>query len=187
VTLSNKFSVPYTYWEQYINLRQNFWTSIGIVLAALVVLVLPFLVNSIAAVIVAVIIFMIVVQIFGLMGLAAIKFSAIPAVALIMSVGMSDQFLDHVTMAFLLEVGGTKDERVTRAMTKMFLPVFEGGMSTMLAILLLGFSPFEFVVKYFFLPFFFVVLVGVMNGLIFLPVVLSLVGPSALGCCKIEK
>ena len=43
------------------------------------------------------------------------------------------------------------------------------------------------VFKYFFLPFFFVVLIGIVNGLIFLPVVLSLIGPSALGCCTIDK
>ena len=179
--------IPYTYWEQYNNLRRYFWVNIGLVLGALVLLVLPFLVNSIAALIIAVTILMIVVQIFGLMGFAAIKFSAIPAVALIMSVGMSDQFLDHLTMAFLLEVGGTKNQRITRAMTKMFSPVFEGGLSTVLAIMLLAFSRFEFVVKYFFLPFFFVVVTGVINGLVFLPVVLSLIGPSALGCCTIDK
>ena len=60
-------------------------------------------------------------------------------------------------------------------------------MSEHVAILLLGFSTFEFVVKYFFLPFFLVVIIGLLNGLVFLPVLLSLIGPSALGCCRIEK
>ena len=68
---------------------------------------------------------MIIIQIFGCMGFFAIKFSAIPAVALIMSVGMSDQYLDHLTMAFLLELNGSKNERITKAMEAMFSPIFE--------------------------------------------------------------
>ena len=179
--------LPYTYWEQYTNLRFYFWRSIFIVLGALVVIVLPFLVNVLAALLVAIIILMIIVQIFGCMGFFAIKFSAIPAVALIMSVGMSDQYLDHLTMAFLLELHGSKNKRITNAMEAMFSPIFEGGFSTILAILLLGFSSFEFVVKYFFLPFFLVVIIGLLNGLVFLPVVLSLIGPSAVECCSVER
>ncbi len=179
--------LPYTYWEQYTNLRFYFWRSIALVLVALIVIVLPFLVNILAAFLVAIVILMIIIQIFGCMGFFAIKFSAIPAVALIMSVGMSDQYLDHLTMAFLLELNGSKNERITKAMEAMFSPIFEGGLSTILAILLLGFSTFEFVVKYFFLPFFLVVIIGLLNGLVFLPVLLSLIGPSALGCCRIEK
>ena len=42
---------------------------------------------------------------------------------------------------------------------------------------------FEFVRKYFFLPFVSVCVIGLLNGLVLLPVVLSMVGPTAVQLC----
>ena len=59
----------------------------------------------------------------------------------------------------------------------------QGGLSTFFSIVLLGFSQYEFVRKYFFLPFVSVCVVGLLNGLILLPVILSLIGPTAVEIC----
>lgn len=42
---------------------------------------------------------------------------------------------------------------------------------------MLGFSEFEFIVKYFFIVLSALILIGLINGLVLLPVLLSLIGP----------
>jgi len=81
----------------------------------------------------------------------------------------------------------------------MFVPVIHGGLSTLLGIVMLAFSEFDFVVKYFFVVMSALVIIGLINGclnnyffnqnisLIFslalLPVLLSLIGPP----CEVGK
>jgi hypothetical protein len=170
--------IPFEYWEQYIRLREYFWTAVGICFAVVFVAVLPFLSNPVGALIVVAVVGMVVVEIFGLMGTLGIKFSAIPAVTLIMSIGMAVQFVAHIVLCFLVERGVDRDARMVHAMQQMLIPVSQGGLSTFFSIVILGFSEFQFVQLYFFGVFVMVVVVGLLNGLVLLPVVLSLVGPT---------
>lgn len=59
----------------------------------------------------------------------------------------------------------------------MFGPALHGGISTLLGIIILAFSKFEFIRQYFFLVMCALIVLGNLNGLILLPVVLSLIGP----------
>ncbi len=178
--------IPFTYWEQYISLRDNFWRGIGLVFLTLAVIIVPFVVSPVAALVIVFVIFCIVIEIFGMMGAGSIKFSAIPAVSLIMSIGISVEFVAHFCLAFLMEIDGTRDQRVRLTLSRMLAPVAQGGLSTFFSILLLGFSQFEFVRRYFFAVFLMVCIIGLLNGLVLLPVLLSLVGPTALECCPTE-
>jgi hypothetical protein len=51
------------------------------------------------------------------------------------------------------------------------------GLSTLLGVLMLAFSEYGFVRKYFFAVFFAVVAFGLLNGLVLMPVLLHLFGP----------
>ena len=66
------------------------------------------------------------------------------------------------------------------ALDHMFVPTFDGAVSTLLGVMMLAFSPFDFVVNYYFQLYLYIVLFGVLNGLVLLPVLLSLVGPAQL-------
>ena len=175
--------IPFSFWEQYITLRENFWNGLYIVFVALSIVIIPFVVNPMASLIIVLHIAMIVIEIFGLLGMFNIKFSAIPAVSLLMSVGISVEFVAHFVLAFLMEFEGTRNDRVRITYIRMLPPILQGGISTFVSIVLLGFSNFAFVRRYFFLPFVFVCVVGLLNGLILLPIVLSLIGPTAVECC----
>lgn len=175
--------IPFQYWEQYIGLRENFWRGLGLVFGAILIMIIPFVVNPLAAVIVVSVIFCTVIEIFGMLGAAGIKFSAIPAVSLLMSIGISVEFAAHLTLAFHIEIHGSRNERVRMTLHRMLVPVLQGGLSTFFSIMLLGFSQFDFVRRYFFFIFFMVCLIGLFNGLVLLPVILSTIGPSALECC----
>ena len=70
----------------------------------------------------------------------------------------------------------SRDERVNQTVRGMGPAVFNGGFSTFLAFVLLC-SSSSHVFLTFFKIFFLVVSFGLYNGLVFLPVLLSLIGP----------
>lgn len=58
-----------------------------------------------------------------------------------------------------------------------FAPVVHGTLTSLLAVLMLSTSPFEFIVRHFFWLLLAVMIIGVVNGLFFFPILLSLIGP----------
>lgn len=87
------------------------------------------------------------------------------------------EFTAHVVFSFLTALG-TRNERMAACIDRVFVPVIHGALSTLLGIIMLGFSEFEFVVKYFFVVMSALIIIGLINGLMLLPVLLSLVGPA---------
>lgn len=86
---------------------------------------------------------MIIVEL-GFMGLIHIKLNPISAVTLITAVGIRVKFTVHVALSFLTTVG-TRNERVARTLEHMFVPVLHGGVSTLVGLIMLAFSKFEFI------------------------------------------
>jgi len=62
----------------------------------------------------------------------------------------------------------------------MMAPVVDGGITMFLGVVMLAASPFVFIVKYFFYPWLLIIFFGFFNGIAFLPVLFSLVGPPAV-------
>lgn len=84
--------IPFTFWEQYVRLPL-YLISAGIVVTALVFLVIGLtLFSAWAATLVVLMEVAIVAQLYGLMGMMAIPLSALPAVILIISVGIGTVF-----------------------------------------------------------------------------------------------
>ena len=71
---------------------------------------------------------------------------------------------------------GTRNERIRKTLENIGPAVLNGGFSTFLAFILLSFSK-SHVFLTFFKIFFLVVVFGLFHGLVFLPVILSLIGP----------
>ncbi|XP_071538022.1 protein patched [Panulirus ornatus] len=170
--------VPFTFWEQYIKLRFYLVLALLAVLTALFLVLAVVLMNLWAAALVVLLLATLVLQLFGVLGVLGVKLSAVPAVLLIVSVGVGVEFCVHVTVGFLTAVGG-RDRRVILALQHMAAPVLHGAASTFLASVMLLFSEFEFIRRYFFYVLLALTVLGVLDGLVFLPVLLSLVGPPA--------
>ncbi|XP_028400006.1 protein patched homolog 1-like isoform X2 [Dendronephthya gigantea] len=169
--------VPFTFWEQYIWLREHLLIAVIVVLVASFVIISSILVNIWAGTIVVMFLAMTTVEVFGFLGLAGIKLSAIPAVTLMLSVGIGVEFTVHLCMVFVASVG-TRNERVQQALEAVFSPVVHGTVSTILGVIMLAGSEFDFVVKYFFQVLAALIVLGFLNGAILLPVILSLIGPN---------
>ncbi|XP_005722038.1 protein patched homolog 1 [Pundamilia nyererei] len=167
---------PFLFWEQYVSLRHWLLLSISVVLACTFLVCALFLLNPWTAGIIVLVLSLMTVELFGFMGLMEIKLSAVPVVILIASVGIGVEFTVHVALAFLTAIGD-RHKRAVLALEHMFAPVLDGAFSTFLGVLMLAGSEFDFIVRYFFAVLAILTVLGVLNGLVLLPVLLSYFGP----------
>ncbi|XP_051949983.1 protein patched homolog 1 isoform X3 [Xyrauchen texanus] len=167
---------PFLFWEQYVGLRHWLLLSISVVLACTFLVCAIFLLNPWTAGIIVLVLSLMTVELFGMMGLIGIKLSAVPVVILIASVGIGVEFTVHVALAFLTAIGD-RNKRAVLALEHMFAPVLDGAFSTLLGVLMLAGSEFDFIVRYFFAVLAILTVLGVLNGLVLLPVLLSYFGP----------
>uniref|UniRef100_A0A8D0EPH8 Patched 2 n=1 Tax=Strix occidentalis caurina TaxID=311401 RepID=A0A8D0EPH8_STROC len=174
--LSYPSGYPFLFWEQYIGLRHWFLLAISILLACTFLVCALLLLNPWTAGIIVSILAMMAVELFGIMGLMGIKLSAIPVVILIASVGIGVEFTVHVALGFLTAMG-SRNVRSAAALEHTFAPVMDGAVSTLLGVLMLAGSEFDFIMRYFFAVLTILTLLGLLNGLVLLPVLLSVIGP----------
>ncbi|KAK2841047.1 hypothetical protein Q7C36_012626 [Tachysurus vachellii] len=167
---------PFLFWEQYVSLRHWLLLFISVVLACTFLVCAVFLLNPWTSGIIVLVLSLMTVELFGMMGLIGIKLSAVPVVILIASVGIGVEFTVHVALAFLTAIGD-RNKRAVLALEHMFAPVLDGAFSTLLGVLMLAGSEFDFIVKYFFAVLAILTVLGVLNGLVLLPVLLSYFGP----------
>ncbi|XP_076151353.1 protein patched homolog 1 [Alosa pseudoharengus] len=169
---------PFLFWEQYIGLRHWFLLAVSVVLACTFLVCALLLLNPWTAGVIVFILAMMTVELFGIMGLIGIKLSAIPVVILIASVGIGVEFTVHIALGFLTAIGD-RNTRSAVSLEQMFAPVMDGAISTLLGVLMLAGSEFDFIMRYFFAVLAILTLLGILNGLVLLPVLLSLMGPPA--------
>ncbi len=88
--------VPFTFWEQYVNLRM--WLGLGLaaIMAAIFIVVSFCLMSVWTGCVIVVVIASIVIQLLGVMGLLGIKMSAVPAVILILAAGIGLELTIHI-------------------------------------------------------------------------------------------
>merc|ERR1719195_2063578 len=170
--------IPFTFWEQYIGLRFYLLLALAAALAAVFAVVAVLLMSPWAAALVIFVVSSIVGQLFGALGIFGIKLSAVPAVILILGVGLGVEFTLHIVLSYVGSLGD-RGRRTELALEHMFAPVMHGAVSTFLGVAMLAFSQFDFIFRYFFLVLLGLILLGVFNGLVLLPVLLVVVGPPA--------
>ncbi|ESO92335.1 hypothetical protein LOTGIDRAFT_71238, partial [Lottia gigantea] len=169
--------VPFTFWEQYIDLRfYMMWAIICVLVVTFLVITIT-LMNPWLAFIVVVTLSSILIELFGFMGMVGIKLSAVPAVILIMAVGIGIEFTLHIAVGFITGIGN-RNRRMMMSLQHTFAPVVHGAISTLLGIIMLVGAEFDFIVKYFFNVLSALIVIGLLNGLILLPVLLSVFGPN---------
>lgn len=98
LNLLHPLGIPFIFWEQYMTLRSSLALILACALLAALVLVSLLLLSVWAAVLVIVTVLASLAQIFGAMTLLGIKLSAIPAVILILGVGMMLCFNVHISL-----------------------------------------------------------------------------------------
>ncbi|XP_018524211.1 NPC1-like intracellular cholesterol transporter 1 [Lates calcarifer] len=124
-------------------------------------------------------IIMIVVDTVGIMTLWGIDYNAVALINLVTAVGISVEFVSHMTRSFALSTKPTHVERAMEATANMGSAVFAGvAMTNLPGILVLAFAKAQLIQIFFFRLNLVITLLGMAHGLIFLPVLLSYFGPS---------
>ena len=188
--------IPIIFWEQYVTLWDTV-SQIVIIMSVVVYAIMAFTflfiqpkgVNFLMKIVTAlwtsfILIFCILMITFSLvclMGFTDIWLNGIPAVTLIVSVGVAVEFTAHLCFAYLQATGSAAD-RTKHAINHMFKPLVDGAISTGLGIVMLATTAFIFVFKYFFLLYTVLTAGGLVVGLVLLPCLLGLVGlPAHVG------
>lgn len=177
------YSLYYVYYDQYTYIRgvlfQNVIIGLGaIIIAMQIISTLPI------ALIIAFHVFLVFFELMGVMWMFNVVIGGYPAemnavfvVNLVTSLGFGVEFCNHIGMNFLKQ-RGTRTERAIQAMKNMGSSVIVGIASTkFLGVMVLAFAPSTLFKLYYFRMYLCIILLGVFNGLFFLPVVLSIMGP----------
>ncbi|XP_064228071.1 NPC1-like intracellular cholesterol transporter 1 isoform X1 [Aotus nancymaae] len=131
---------------------------------------------------------MILVDTVGFMALWGISYNAVPLINLVSAVGMSVEFVSHITRSFAVSTKPTRLERAKEATIYMGSAVFAGvAMTNLPGILVLGLAKAQLIQIFFFRLNLLITLLGLLHGLVFLPVILSYLGPDVNPALALEQ
>lgn len=161
----------FTFYEVFLFLEDSLVKLILINLAVIFVCSAAILRSLVAAIGTTLVCGIIVFEIYGF-AMSFTEFNFFSAGNIIMSMGLSVEFTAHFVSSFVLTEGDLR-ARMSTSMCHTFPALVEGGLSTFVACAVMVFHPLVFIKKYFFHFISMVVLVGLLNGMVFLPALLG--------------
>ncbi|KAK0429465.1 hypothetical protein QR680_011394 [Steinernema hermaphroditum] len=118
----------------------------------------------------------------GFMTLWDVNFDVISMITIVMSVGFSVDYSAHITYGYVIADEPTASGRIRAALGALGGPVTQGATSAILAVVTLSNIP-SYTIVTFFKTVFLSISIGLLHGLVFLPVILSLF---VRGCCILD-
>ncbi|XP_060107597.1 NPC1-like intracellular cholesterol transporter 1 [Heteronotia binoei] len=174
------YTITYVFYEQYLNIAiAGFVNLVFCLVPTFMVCYVLLGMDLRSGFINLLTIIMIVVDTVGAMALWGISYNAISLINLVTAVGISVEFVSHITRSFAISTKPTKLERAKEATINMGSAVFAGvAMTNLPGIVVLGFAKAQLIQLFFFRLNLIITVLGMLHGLIFLPVILSYFGPS---------
>ncbi|KAK2513098.1 hypothetical protein Q9233_015728, partial [Columba guinea] len=173
------YTVTYVYYEQYLTVAAEGASTLALCLIptfAVSFLLLGMDLRSSAATIIT--IMMILLDTVGAMNLWDVPYNAVSLINLVAAVGISVEFVSHITCAFAHSTQPGRVARATEATVNMGSKVVSGvAMTNLPGVAVLAFAKAQLIQIFFFRLNLIITLVGLAHGLIFLPVLLSYIGP----------
>ncbi|XP_071952393.1 patched domain-containing protein 3-like [Antedon mediterranea] len=170
------FSPFYLDYESNKVIQDELLRNMGLACACVFVIILLLLANLLTCCLVFMSVLFTLIDLAGFAHHWGLTIDTVVTINLILSIGIAIDYAAHIGHSFMT-VTGTKNERAQKAITCIAPAVFNGGLSTLLAFIMLSISQ-SYIFKTFFKVFLLVVLFGLFHGLVLLPVLLSWFGPA---------
>jgi predicted RND superfamily exporter protein len=169
------FSDSWLSYEQYKSIAEEATRNIASTMAGMVVIIAILLISPKAVLIVCLCLCLIIINIMGYMHFWGQTLDSVTIIMLIIALGLSVDYSAHIGRAFM-EHTGTPNERLRNSLGDMGVAVFNGAISTFLAVIVLSGSE-SYVFITFFRQLFLCIVFGLGHGLILLPVLMSMFPP----------
>ncbi|CAE7278279.1 NPC1 [Symbiodinium natans] len=177
----------YIFFDQYRIIVEQMTVSIGLCLGAVLLISALVLAHPLSVLVVLLVLSLVFMDLMGNIVLWGLALNSISMINLVMAVGLVVDYSMHMAHSFGLQDGTLpRPKRAELAMKEMGQPIFLGVSTTFLAILPLAFSSSQ-AFRVFFQMFFGIVLAGGSHGLIFLPVCMSMFGPSVKKVTSVKE
>ncbi|XP_077999755.1 NPC intracellular cholesterol transporter 1-like [Glandiceps talaboti] len=174
------YSLTYVYYEQYLTMVDD--TVYQLTIALIAIFVVSFLLlgfDILSTICIVLTITMIVIDTMGCMYLWNIDLNAVSLVNLVMAVGMSVEFISHITRYFAQCTSTSRVARAEKSVANVGSSILSGVAFTNLAgIIPLAFAKSQLFEIFYFRMFLLITLIGCAHGLMFQPILLIYLGPS---------
>eukprot|EP00095_Tigriopus_kingsejongensis_P005739 maker-scaffold28_size608977-snap-gene-1.19 protein:Tk05739 transcript:maker-scaffold28_size608977-snap-gene-1.19-mRNA-1 annotation:"AGAP010394-PA" len=174
------FQPFFIYIDQYLDIKPQTIQCVvatAIIMIIVSLLLIPSVVSSLW---ISFSIISIEVGVVGFMTWWGVSLDGVALINLIMCIGFSVDFSAHICYHYIAEDGKLPDDRIRGSLYGLGIPIVQGALSTVVGVAGLGFAP-SYLFVTFFKMIFLVIVLGVVHGLVLLPVLLSLFGPTS---CK---
>ncbi|KAM4728014.1 patched domain-containing protein 3 [Anableps anableps] len=165
----------FIYFDQYIVISDSTIQTILIAVTAMLLVSLILIPNPLCSICVAFAICSVVVGVAGFMSLWGVSLDSISMINLIMCIGFSVDFSAHISYAFVSSCKDDVNKKAAEALAHLGYPILQGGLSTILGVVVLCVSG-SYIFRTFFKIMFLVIGFGLLHSLVFIPVLLTLVG-----------
>ncbi|XP_033837835.1 patched domain-containing protein 3 [Periophthalmus magnuspinnatus] len=169
----------FIYYDQFTVVTDTAIQTIMIAVVVMLGIALIMIPNLICCISVAFAICSVVVGVAGFMSLWGVNLDSISLINLVMCIGFSVDFSAHITYAFVSSPKSDANKRAIDSLAQLGFPILQGALSTILGVVVLSMSG-SYIFRTFFKIVFLVISFGLVHGLVFLPVFLSLVGTFGL-------
>uniref|UniRef100_A0A2P2I6N8 Niemann-Pick C1 protein-like n=1 Tax=Hirondellea gigas TaxID=1518452 RepID=A0A2P2I6N8_9CRUS len=174
----------YSSWETDKVITEELVRNLLLALLMVLLMTILLLANLSTALCVFFCVTMTLVEVMALMQWWGLTIDTVSCINLVLCIGLCVDYSAHIGLHFL-QVNGSRNERVRLTLKEMAPAVVNGAFSTFLSFLFLAVSDSHVFIS-FFKIFFGVFVFGVYNGLVFLPVLLSLIGAAPYNKDNIE-